>query len=521
MMLRNCWIRHLRFAPLLLAGAVGVTACDFQVVNPGRIMEEDLNSDAAVEALVTGMSADFSEEYDGVAFIVARASDDMAGSGSYNTTNFFRQGIIFNDEIQGEWEGTQRARWVAEDGLRRMQEEMEGYEFGGDEPTARAYLLAGLANRVVAEAFCNSTVSANAPLGGVPGGEGALSTDEAFQRAANFLAEAITHGTTAGEQDIVDAARGGRAQAYVGLGDWANAVLEARQVATDFVYEAIYSNNTDREENEIREETHQREEMSVYDTYIATIDPPDPRAPYTNCPADPDACSDVVKGADGITPYWRQEKYPDKGSNMAVVKGTDDLTPAPATLDEGWIALDHERHLTLWMEGRRLHDLRRWNEENRTIMPAVQFLRGEIIIAGDNMYPGLSIRESCIPIGFSVGAAKDVPTGSAGGDGLFWSSVDRYVRVQRYVAGVIEKPLTHREVIGSALKVFNPRLVTERIDPRYAAALLRLQSDAKRQGNPLPQGFGLEVLGLGQTRCLDPASDSDGSNTTHRSIRWK
>ncbi len=352
MMLRNCWIRHLRFAPLLLAGAVGVTACDFQVVNPGRIMEEDLNSDAAVEALVTGMSADFSEEYDGVAFIVARASDDMAGSGSYNTTNFFRQGIIFNDEIQGEWEGTQRARWVAEDGLRRMQEEMEGYEFGGDEPTARAYLLAGLANRVVAEAFCNSTVSANAPLGGVPGGEGALSTDEAFQRAANFLAEAITHGTTAGEQDIVDAARGGRAQAYVGLGDWANAVLEARQVATDFVYEAIYSNNTDREENEIREETHQREEMSVYDTYIATIDPPDPRAPYTNCPADPDACSDVVKGADGITPYWRQEKYPDKGSNMAVVKGTEmRLIEAEAELRNGQLA----EAVTLMNEVRTFH----------------------------------------------------------------------------------------------------------------------------------------------------------------------
>jgi hypothetical protein len=431
MMLRTCcWIRHFRFAPLLLAGAVGVAACDFEVVNPGRILEEDLNVEDAVNALVTGMAADFAEEYDDTAFLIARATDEMAGSGSYNETNFFRRGLIYADNVNPEWEGLQRGRWVAEDGLRRMRDDMEGYTFGGDVPTARAYLFAGLANVSIGEVFCYTTVSAGAPLGGVPEGEGALPPSEAFQRGLNFLAEAITHGTTAGAQFVVDAAHGARAQAYVGLGDWTNAVAEAQQVATDFVYEAIFSGNSDREYNEIWDETHRREEMSAYDTYAATFDPPDPRAPYTNCPATGD-CEET--GADGITPYWRQEKLDDRGSDIPVVKGTEmrlieaeaalrnsdlataitrmnevrtfyglaDLTPAPASLDEGWIALDHERHLTLWLEARRLHDLRRWDAEDRSTLPGVRFLRGLVPLAGDDMDPSISKRAACVPISFS------------------------------------------------------------------------------------------------------------------------
>lgn len=81
-----------RLAPLFLAGVLAVAGCDFTVQNPGAILESDLNTIEAVNAIVTGMSSDFSEEYDGVAFVIARAADDMAGSGSYNTTNFYQIG---------------------------------------------------------------------------------------------------------------------------------------------------------------------------------------------------------------------------------------------------------------------------------------------------------------------------------------------------------------------------------------------------------------------------------------------
>jgi hypothetical protein len=437
MMQRICWSR---LTPLALAGVVGLAGCDFDVNNPGAVLESDLNTLEAIDALVTGMSSDFSEEYDGFAFIVARVTDDMAGSGSYNESNFYRLGIINAEDVDGEWEGIQRARWVAEDGIRRMRDDIEGYEFAGNAQTARAYLFAGLANRVIGESFCYGVVSASAELGG--GAEAAQPSSEAFQRALNMLAEAVTHATGAGDDDILDAAHGGRAQAYVGLGDWTNAVTEAGMVSTDFVYNAIYSDNSGRENNEIWVETFQRPEMSVYDTHASTFDPPDPRAPYTNCPVT-ETCSE--SGADGITPYWRQEKFDDRGSNIPVVKGTEmrlieaeaalrssdlataitkmnevrtfhslaDLTPAPATLDEGWIALDHERYLTLWLEGRRIHDLRRWDAEGRDILPGVMYLNGLWPLANDELDPSITQRASCIPISFSECLSNPSLSGAA------------------------------------------------------------------------------------------------------------
>jgi hypothetical protein len=427
--------------PLVVAGALGLAGCDFDVDNPGRVLESDLNTLEAIDALVTGMSSDFSVQYDGIAFTIARATDDMAGSGSYNETNFFRQGVINAEDVNGIWNGIQRARWVAEDGIRRMRDEIEGYEFAGSRQTARAYLFAGLANRAIGESFCYGVVSADAPLGG--GSEAEQPPSAAFQRALSMLEEAVNHATQAGAQDLVDAAHGGRAQAYVGLGDWTNAVLEAGMVPTSLDFDAIYSDNSGRENNEIYNETFGRPEMSAYDTYASTFDPPDPRAPYTNCPVT-GTCSE--NGADGITPYWRQEKYDDRGSEIPAVKGTEmrlieaeaalrdndlptaiskmnevraefsgltDLTPAPATIEEGWIALDHERFLTLWLEGRRMHDLRRWDAEGRDILPGVQFLNGVLPLAGDELYPGITKRASCIPIAFSECLSNPNLSGSA------------------------------------------------------------------------------------------------------------
>ncbi len=434
-----CSIRRFRLSPLLVVGAVGVAACSFDVDNPGRILESDLNTPEAVNALVTGMSSDFSEEYDGTAFLIGRATDDMAGSGSYNTTNFFRVGIINPEDVDPEWEGIQRGRWVAEDGIRRMRDEITDFAFDGSPLVARAYLFAGLANRVVGESFCFGVVSAGAPLGG--GNESAKPPSESFQRALNMLQQSVTQATAAGDDDLLTAAHGGRAQAYVGLGDWANAVAEAQLVPTDFVIEAIYSGNTDRENNEIFEETFQRQEMSVYDTYMSTFDPPDPRAPYNNCPVTGD-CPDA--GSDGFTVYWRQQKYDEIGSNIPVVKGTEmrlieaedalrnnDLTTAmakinevrqfhgvtpdlvAADIDEAWIHLDHERHLTLWLEGRRMHDLRRWDEEDRSTLPGVQFLRGLLPLADDDIDASISKRASCIPISFSECLSNTNLQGSA------------------------------------------------------------------------------------------------------------
>jgi hypothetical protein len=392
----------MRWLPAVtLTVAVGLAGCGdsdlFDVTNPGRILDEDLNTNEGVNALVTGMSSDFSVSYDGLSFAIARLADEMVGSGSYFETGRLRRGLFDSEDSDGYWNGVQRARWVAEGGLERMKE-IEGYTFDGNELTARAYLYAGLANRWFGENFCEVIFSAP-----YEGDDGSVQPrDAAFQRALPHLDAAIQHGSG----DIGTAARGAMAQVHVGLGQWSDALVDAAMVPTDFVFNATYSTNSGREENEMYNATHRRAEMSAFGTVAGTYGAGDPRTPWTdcslgNCPSE--------NGADGETIHYRQDKYPDAGGDIPLVKGTEmrlleaeyalmqnDIGTAISKINEvrtfhgqtaidindvtgvgsitgaangssnitsmsGWDILDRERHLTLWLEGRRLWDLHRWD----------------------------------------------------------------------------------------------------------------------------------------------------------------
>ena len=402
-----------RWLPMVaLVATFGMSGCSdelFDVKNPGRILDEDLNTQRGIAALVTGMSADFSEGYDEQAFTTAILSDEVVGSGSYCATGRYRRGLFDSEDSNGRWNDVQRARWVAESGLQRMAN-IEGFTFTGNPLTARAYLFAGLANRTFGENFCevvfsNPYTEESPGLGGEIDMGVALNRTAAFERGIPELQAAVSHGSTAGATDIVTAAHGALASMYVGLGQWSNVMTEAAQVPTSFVYSAEYSSNSNRETSEIWDETHGRAEVSAFGTLAGTVGAGDPRTPWTDCSDPANACPSA-NGADGVTIHYRQEKYPTKNDDIPVVKGTDmrlleaenalmnnDLTTFDAKINEvrafhglgaltatavgsitggdgggahltsmlGWDILDRERHLTLWLEGRRLWDMHRWN----------------------------------------------------------------------------------------------------------------------------------------------------------------
>ncbi len=396
-----------------LVAAFAATGCDesiFEVKNPGRILDDDLNTSRGVGSLVTGMSADFSAGYDDLSFTTARMSDEIVGSGSYFSTGRYRRGLYDSEDSNPYWAEVQRARWVAEAGLIRMRE-IEGYQFEGNVETARAYLFAGLANRWFGENFCQTVFSEPysdenpGPGGEVDTGD-AMDREAAFRRAIPLLNAAIQNGGSSGRQDIVSAAQGGLAQVYLGLGEMQNAVANAAKVSTDFVFSAAYSSNSGRETSQIWNETHGRHEISAWGTLAGTVGAGDPRTPWTDC-SDPSNGCPSGNGADGETTHYRQEKYPTRDDDIPLVKGTEmrlieaeaalaagDLATAMAKVNEvrahhgldalesdgsigsitggeggganptsmsGWDILDRERHLTLWLEGRRLWDLHRWN----------------------------------------------------------------------------------------------------------------------------------------------------------------
>ena len=413
-------------------GALLLSACDLEVLNPGRILDEDLNTRELMPIIVSGASAEFNDIVDDYSFDIARLTDDLAGTGSYFTTGKYRRGVIDSEDgdVETAWEQAHEAAWAAGGAWERLQNVLEG-DANSFEGAARLFVLMGSAHRMLGENFCEVTYDIG-PL---------QPRTAAFDSAIAAFNQAVTIGSAAGATNFVTAAHGGIAQAQVGLGNWTAAAQSASMVPTDFVHNAIY--HLTANSNVIWNESWGRAEVGVWATPAQTVYDGDPRAPYTICgqwndtnlPPDPDmgvtptgTCtgqgSGAHQGADGLTAHYRQDKYNEAGSDVAVVSGKEmrlieaeaalmsndlatftakinelrahyDLDPIeqpanagaleyPNAMDDAWSILDRERYLTLWMEGRRLWDLGRWNHP---------FQNGGTLIG-----PGASPRVSCLPI---------------------------------------------------------------------------------------------------------------------------
>jgi hypothetical protein len=429
------WTRGTVALPLVVALSVVSSGCDLEVLNPGAIQDADVNTADLMPVLANGVSAEFNDVMDNVAFNFARLSDEAAGSGSYSETQVFKQGILDWEDTDTEWEQGQEAAWSAEQAWLRFQEVLEGAEASSPD-AAKLFMIMGHSYRVLGEVFCHAVFDIG------PGGDRTLFFDSAI---AAFQ-QAITIGTAAGSSadDFVMSARAGIAASYVGLGDWPNAVTWAGQVPTAFVDEASYHQNANV--NIIWSESWGRAEIGAYNTLGQRLaDDGDPRTAYTKCgewndPMNPTpgavtATGDCAgqgsgahQGADGLTAHYRQDKYDVRGSNITRASGAEmrlieaeaflldgdfpnfnakitelrdfyGLGPHPhqataaGTLDfpyqnpadDAWSVLDEERYATLYLEGKRLWDLDRWDHP---------FLNGGWIVGGAAQNP----RDSCFPV---------------------------------------------------------------------------------------------------------------------------
>ena len=412
MMRIACMIRRGVWAPLvtllfLTAGCSGL----FDIENPGQTLDSDLNDPDMIPILITGLSADVSDFMDDIPFDVARLTDELAGSGSYADTGYFRVGWAVQDEVNNNWEQAHEAAWMAELHVHRILNDMgdlTGVDY--EDYIARAFVLQGVAHRLLGENYCQVVYSDDGAYRNLQ------PRTVAFDSAVAAFTRALSYGS--GEWDM--AAHAGLASAYVGLDNWTQAATQAALVDDDFVVNAYYDQSDNS--NQVFVETHNRHEMSAYNTYAGSFSPTwDPRAPITNCELG--GCPNAV-GADGVTPHWRQEKYPDWGTEIPILSGKEarlieaeaalhdgDLTefttqinalrdiwelapiaePAaegdfeyPNAYNDAWSILDGERMLSLWIEGRRLWDLHRWDHP---------FLDGGTVV-----WPGEPRRDSCMPV---------------------------------------------------------------------------------------------------------------------------
>lgn len=437
------WTRRAGQLSAAAAIAVVMSGCSLEVLNPGAIQDADLVTPELMPVLVSGVSAEYNDIGDTYAFSGARLTDEAAGTGSYTSTQEYRQGIFDWEASTGFWEQTHEAAWAADQAWTRLQEVLEG-DANSSPDAARLFVLRGMAHVRLGENFCQVVFNV----------EDWVDRTVAFDSAIANFQRAITIGTAAGAAGAhwVTAAQAGIAQAHVGRGDWAAASTAAAAV-TDiaFVDQALYHSQANV--NQAWSESWGRAEFGVYNTLAQRMyDGPDadPRVAYTKCGEWNDLTSpypDNVpggvtttgnctgqgsgahQGADGQTAHYRQDKYDDRGSDIdratgvemrliqaeAALQGTPDYTafighinavrahyglgalaaptamgsftfPADETnMTDALQILDRERYATLWMTGRRLFDLDRWDHP---------FLDGGWIVGS----AALAERVSCMPL---------------------------------------------------------------------------------------------------------------------------
>jgi hypothetical protein len=406
------WTSRLALA-LVAAASITALACDFTVTNPGPVADENLDSLATVNArraLVTGARRLLSNILGavpdgagyGLAYWSAAAAFEInpAGStGSWGIPPALQAGNLRNDD--SPWSGAQEARWVAEDNIRRFKERA----VPEDSLYATLELWAGYANRLLGENFCDAVIDGG-PQQPVTA---FFSQAEGHFAEALRIANAASFKTAANKANVVNAALAGRASVRADLATWnsnnaatwASAVADANAVTSNtFVWSMPFYDQDVNQTNvvywSIANSPYRAHTQwaTYYEDYYRTTK--DARAQWDTTALLGDAAVQKFASYPGVVnsrvPFYPEGKYRTRSSainlstgwEMRLIEAEYELAvngnaanavakmnirranlglPAltVTTLTQAWTDLKRERMMELWLEARRLGDLRRWD----------------------------------------------------------------------------------------------------------------------------------------------------------------
>lgn len=379
---------------LAVASLEVAAACDTSITNPGGAQDEFLDSLSAHQALVTGTRRSLSNAMGHIIYWSGAMTFEINPAGStdsYGIQSYIQAGY-FRETDSGDWDDTQEARWTAENAVDRYREVLQvipdAPAFGSYGPAAQALVWGGFANRVLGENFCQVTFN----------GSGLYPHTAAFERADSLFRDAIPIATAAGEDEYLTAAHAGRAQvllllARYGLASYNDAAAQAAMVPDDFVWQVPYSNQDLDQYNYLywANGNQPYRAHTVWGTYWENN--PDPRTPFRIAT---DTTGDAgVEKFGGNVPWYPEEKDASVDDDVNVASGwemrliraeaalaNNDLVTAAtqmnvhrtelgladlgpfATQAEGYTALKTERAAELWLEARRMGDVRSWIDNN-------------------------------------------------------------------------------------------------------------------------------------------------------------
>ncbi len=353
------------------------------------------------------------------------------------------------------WMGAMKLRYLADFGVQRAKYVYEKYEDSSrpaevrrvTRDRMRVYAWAGLAYRILGDNFCHAIID----------GGPALSNLVFYHRGLAFLNEGIEFAETAdvGEVDEhgLNAAYAVRAQIRLMLGDFEGAAEDAARIATG--YGGLRTGGTglepgDRQRNWLRWiDFLEERNMTLWGTPFADWGyntrfntGVDMRVPFSDRQTGSNPHREW--GGDDRRRWFRQEKELGVNEGWRVVHGREmrliqaealiragdlaggmaqinelrewwnaptggrfaadghplEILEVPETQEEAWELLVRERGIELWLEGRRLPDIRRWQYDPGYVPTSVvrETMSGRM--ENDPLRNVLDIPgEFCLPIG--------------------------------------------------------------------------------------------------------------------------
>lgn len=391
MLYRSTVLSFSRFPKLLLLLSLTLVlaGCDQLLeVEPDTdtVPGDQINNPTSLDARLVGAEADFFFAYDMAIVWGGLYTDELIDATGFDEVDERRvqpdQGTIgavdeAPEGIDGLWTPMQRAVAMAD----LMQDDILADNFPEQIPSpddspelARMSLFAGYSKLILADLFCSLAFGGTGPE---------LTPAETYQQVVDEFTFAIN--AAGADSDVRNAAYVGRARAHLQLGNSSEALSDAQQVDPDFTFMAnAYSTNSSREENDLWNMLTDSQRFSVGPPFRnMTIDgtgTPDPRVDVFQDPDDQFA-------VDGSTPLYQARKYVTptapirlasaveaqyiiaeiEGGQAAVgiindIRSEQGITETFASNDEDEILnkVIDERSRTLFLEGQRMGDLRRY-----------------------------------------------------------------------------------------------------------------------------------------------------------------
>lgn len=388
----------------LLALVLPITACSFEVTNPGPVQDKFLDGPLAFDGIVAGakralLDAHFDTDRNGASG--AREIFPAGNVGNKGVDNSPRVGIYDMTVTNGYWSSSSGARWLSENAVARLKASL-GAAYATNINAGTANLVAAYANRHLGETFCETVIDGG-PL---------LPFTESLNRADTLFTNALAIFTAANNANLRNAALAGRASVRANLNNWAGAMADAALIPTTFRYVLEYFNLEDLQFNSWVSASGYFgpfRTMSAWNTFYESYFQAtgDPRTPWETVTGVPFGSAQVAPY--GNIPWYRQRKYTtgddDQAlstgremrlleaeyrllqgnfaaamtiinglrtsinaivipgvTNAGVVAGTplQPWTPAPTNVVEAGTAYKKESGIELWLEGRRLGARSRW-----------------------------------------------------------------------------------------------------------------------------------------------------------------